>query len=347
MPTTYTPNPALNPATITLPSDLDDAIAESVNAALRDIANRGAHVYTLAALLAQSNVFTASQQEVSVNDPSMPAWIVNKDAGSSGDVANFFKNIGEYKIAGMSGKWRLYSGRTSGPAHAIITVNAAWDTTNHRWFADDTAFDSIGLLFEQGTGMRLSRRAAGAGTWTDWSAQTSGSFVAQGDVACNGDLITASKVKAATAFEYVTPPVRATVLPVTSVAGGITGSIFDFATGALVKAASDTGLWTIRIPHGSTLTSVDIMINKAGATASNFYAEQKSGLNWSSVNAGSYTQLSTQSSTSSGLQIKTVSFGGLTVDSTRAYAVRVSGGDNSDFIHALRINWTDPGPRNH
>lgn len=347
MPTSYTPNAANNPATITLPSDVDDANAESVNLAFRAVADRGAHLQTVAALLAQANVFTVNQQEVSNNDPSTPAWKVTKDAGSSGDAVNYFKNIGEYKIANMSGKWRFYSGRTTGPAHAAVTCNAAWDTTNHRWFADDTGFDSIALLFEQGTGMRLSRRAAGAGTWTDWSAQTSGSFVAQGDVACNGDLITASKVKAATAFEYLAGLGRSTVLPVTSVGGNISGSLIDFASGALIKAASDAALWTISLPNGAALASVDVLINKAGTTVSNFYGEEKSGLNWSVANVGSYTQLNTQTSTTSGLQIKTVAFGGLTVDNTHAYVVRVNGGDNTDAIHALRVNWTDPGPRNH
>jgi hypothetical protein len=43
MPSTYTPNPTNNPASITIPSDGDDAIAASADGAFKDLADRSAH----------------------------------------------------------------------------------------------------------------------------------------------------------------------------------------------------------------------------------------------------------------------------------------------------------------
>lgn len=368
MPTSYTPNAANNPATITLPSDLDDANAESVNLAFRAVADRGAHLQTVAALLAQANVFTVNQQEVSNNDASTPAWKVTKDAGSGGDAVNYFKNILEAKIANMSGEWRFYSGRTTGPAHAAVTCNAAWDTTNHRWFADDTGFDSIALLFEQGTGMRLSRRAAGAGTWTDWAAQTSGSFVAQGDLACNGNVSTSSNVTATlditaggnvrsgSSFNFTSPPITPFPVSIFDAIGADdgSGSHLGFAlnydtTGLPYLKGSGSGKIievAFKVPVGGSFTKAEIMADVTGDLVGFVY--KRSGFDWGSPGLPSETQL--------GGTIGVIGFGGgLVVYGSGTFSETVSRSAEYRFsfhastgakIYGLRVTCSEPGPRN-
>lgn len=361
MPTNYTPVPGNAPAVITLPSDLDDADAESVNLAFRAVED---NLMGLAALKAAANVFTANQQEVSSNDASTPAWVVTKDSGSGGDAANFFKNIGEYKIANMSGKWRFYSGRTTGPAHAAVTCNAAWDTTAHRWFADDTGFDSIALLFEQGTGLRLSRRAAGAGTWTDWSVQTSGSFVAQGDLACNGNVATASNVTATldiTAganviaggeFNYPSTKSRVTIVPLQAATS--TGASVRAAGGAWELPANTRIEVPISLPNGATIDAVHFGVEAIGASADWQGDVYKVSPNYSTGGLGSLTSIASGGTTgtvTSGSEpdLVTMSGGGETVNNaTTFYYVFIAcavGSVSSLLAGAVRVFWHDPGPR--
>lgn len=377
MPTNYTPVPGNAPATITLPSDLDDADAESVNLAFRAIAD---NLMGLAALKAAANVFTLNQQEVSNNDASTPAWVVNKDAGSGGDAANMFKNILEAKIANMSGRVRFYSGRTTGVGHAIFTINAAWDTTNHRWFADDTGFDSIGLQFEQGMGIRLASRAPGAGTWTDWSTLTLGDItagrhvfagdhlVAGGDCNVGNDLNCTNAVIAGTTvtatgavrtgsnFNFLSAPTTSfpvsifDAIGVDDGSGSHLGFLLNYDTTGLpyLKGSGSGKIIEVafKVPVGGNLTKAEIMADVTGDLVG--FCFKRSGFDWGAPGLPSETQLGgTIGVIGSGGGLAVYSSGSFSESVARANEYRVSfHASTGAKIYGLRVTCSEPGPRN-
>lgn len=289
MPTSYTPNSANNPATITLPSDLEPASAESVNAAFRAVADRGAHLGTLAALLAQANVFTASPQEIRVNDASVAAILVDKTAADDSHAtgANKYKLILSSNIGGSAGYANLYCGVKDGSTYQyVIALNAAWDTTNQRWFSYSTVDDTLGLLFSQTGGVIISRRPAGVGTWTNWplnsGAIAAGGLINAGSdinsggaIAAVGSITSGSNVFAVGDFIYSPTHTR---LPMSI---PLSGGTFDFSaaadptySAAKAPSGSQRKYFPLRLPQNCGSVTIEVMFNQFSASQSTYLIEK-------------------------------------------------------------------------
>lgn len=349
MPTNYTPVPGNAPATITLPSDLDDANAESVNLAFRAVED---NLMGLAALKAATNVFTAAGQEVQNNDAYNAAWVVVKDALNDTNAGNLWKNILEAKVAGCDGRMRLYTGKVTVLGQIILVFNAKWDTANQRWFPDDTGFASIGLQFEENAGLRLGRRAPGAGTWTDWSALTTGSFVAQGDLACNGDVITAGRVRATTAFDFVTSIARSKLIPYQKSVWSSGVSLTSGGSSITLPPNTRVEI-PIELPSGATIDTIKGVV--ATVTSADWtFTAYKQAPNFSTGVFGSWSSFGTASGTvNSGSTPDPVSFSAgseVVANNTTTYIVVVVNANTSTSdlaVGPLRVDWHDPGPRNY
>jgi hypothetical protein len=78
------------------------------------------------------------------------------------------------------------------------------------------------------------------------------------------------------------------------------------------------------------------------------YAVRKHSTNWSTPTVYTSQQLDDElNGSGSGTYAITADFGGLTVNNSEEYEVTVTVGASGDSIHQLRVNWIDPGPRNH
>lgn len=356
MPTTYTPNASNNPATITLPSDLDDAIAESVNVALRAVADRGAHVYQLAALLAQSNIFTANEQQISNNSADTACILVIKDAANDPTSGNKWKHILQVKVANTSASVHVYAGDSSATGQFIIVYNAGWDTAAQHWHADDTGKVTLAIMLEAGTGLRFARRLAGGGTWTDWSTLITSTIDtdinAPGDVNANR-VFSLGAIKAGTTFDYASPRIDVKLGDLSRVQPYGSATLTRSLSGVTLVGANDAAVLKLELDSGSILTGVDVMFTlSTGTTFQIIELHRYSGTNWSSPAApsGSGAIASGTTPVASGTQV--ASFSGLTEtfdNATKRYMLllgKTGATHAGDIIEEIRIHYTNPGPHN-
>ena len=143
MPTTYTPNASNDPATYTLPSDLDNATAESVNVAFRALADKAAHAYSVFAQLAGPvNTFTGQIKVQPVNAADHAFEVLGSGAWHPLMVSHT-----GITYLGEEAEVRLYVNNPAlggGPYYGAIVCNAVYDTI---WKQQANAFGSTAILF--------------------------------------------------------------------------------------------------------------------------------------------------------------------------------------------------------
>lgn len=357
MSTTYTPNPANAPATITLPSDLDDASAESVNSPFRAIAD---NLMGLAALKAASNVFTAGPQIVDITDNEVA--MIETSKGSLDDASvggtNAWKLLGNFKCVGTRG-FRIYSGGVDATGLMAIVVNAHWHKSDSKWRQDDAANDSY--AFWLNGSFYFSRKNAGAAAWSAWPTTATGEVVIANSLTV-ADIFALNTVHATQSmfagadFKYSPAKPRTKILA-TSTA---TVATLNGGNGDLLADGTRDFIWVpFCFPEGSEVYNIEIVHTQASATPSEFTLYQRI-VDWTAVAGASQTAV-TPTAVSGGAvvgssmvavgsairQLTVFTVSGHVFNSDYEYQLKWHPGSGTDSVQGMRaVNWQDHGPAN-
>jgi hypothetical protein len=335
MPTTYTPNASNDPATYTLPSDLDNATAESVNAVLRSIADKAHHAYQVFAQLAAANTLTA-RNTYSITDAAEPSVLTSVMASDDANVGNKWKCFRRHRVASSPANSyvREWFGITGGSGEAIyaITLNSYWVPASAHWEQDTSSYGSFALMLHSSIGTITSYVAAGAGTWSAWPTSTPISF---------GGLKTPGPVSAGD-FTFVQDKQRMLNLSAPSARGG---GVVDSGSGNL--SLNDLGYcwWRIQLPHGSTLGNMEIKHYQSGASGCTFQLYIKDALWGSPSSAPSLTPgTSVTANSTIGYKVTTLSSSGITIDNAYERFLVWKPIDTLNQFVSARLPWFDRGP---
>jgi hypothetical protein len=334
MPTTYTPNASNDPATYTLPSDLDNASAESVNAALRSIADKAHHAYQVFAQLAAANTMTA-RNTYSITDAAEPSVATTVMASDDANVGNKWKCFRRHRVASSPSNSyvREWFGITGGGGEALyaITLNSYWVPASSHWEQDTSSYGSIALMLHPSIGAITSYVAAGAGSWSAWPTTTPVSF---------GGLKTPGPVSAGD-FKFVEDKQRMLHLSSSSARGG---TIISSAQGDLLN---DLGYcwWRIQLPDGAVLGNMEIKHYQDGASGDTFQIYTKDAL-WSSPSSTTSLIAGTSVTANStiGYKVTTLASSGLTLDNDYEKFLVWKPIDTNNRFSSARLPWFDRGP---
>lgn len=345
MPTTYTPVPGNAPATYTLPSDLDDADAESVNLTFRAAID---NLMGLTALLAQQNTFTAGPLEVDVNDSTIAALVTRRTTDDDSHSGNKWKAVLGFALGGGGGSYvNVYAGKIGGAQQFAIVLNAVWSTSAQNWSKDNTGADSIALLMSISGSVQISRKAAGTGTWTDWPTDdgvlnvdtVSSNLVSTGTASASGGFYTPGSTGD---FNYAPVKLR-NPMPVplsggTSHFSGSNGEKFTFGDTSHIHIP-------LRLPENAGGCDVEIMFNQS-SSAQSTYRISRYDADWTTP--GSLSETDVVSATTpavSGYNKLTLTLSSIHVGSEYRI-VWVPGAAADNMVAARVTSLNDNGPRN-
>lgn len=167
-----------------------------------------------------------------------------------------------------------------------------------------------------------------------------------GSVDITVDLTVGDDIDVGDNYLYTVPKSRSTIVPLTS-AYGITFKNFE---GELITQSNvDVYTWTLRLPTGAVLNTVQLQYVKTNTDDVHFYAVRKHSFGWGGTpTLPTIVQLDNAlNSSGAGNYTISTSFGGLTVTNAEEYEVVLTVGANGDKVYGLHVNWTDPGPRCH
>lgn len=372
MPTNYTPVPSNAPATITLPSDLDDADAESVDLAFRALSD---NLMGLAAIKGNANTFTGAntfngttafndaitlenitatlnEQKFTDNDSDAAVLWFQKDAGDDSHFGNIWKHIAQAEIKGTTASFHLYSGDAASTGQFILVYNAGWSPGAQHWTANDTSKVSLALQFE-GTGVRVAKRASGPGTWTSWTSFAAGDLTAGGNITAGGSG-SFGNVQSGGSFNFSSPPTTDFPISIFDAIGADNGSgagfVLDYDVSGVAylkgSGASKTIEVPFKLPVGGTFSKAAIMADVTGDLVA--FAVKSGGADWSGPGLPSETILGGTMGILGG-------GGGLHVYDTGAFSETVTRDAEYRFafhasstakIYGFRVTCTEPGPRN-
>lgn len=344
MPTTYTPVPGNAPATYTLPSDLDDADAESVNLTFRAAID---NLMGLTALLGQPNTFTAGPLEVDVNDSTVAALVTRKSCDDDIVSGNKWKAVLGFKLGGGGDSYvNVYTGKIGGDQQLAIVLNAVWNTTPQNWSKDNNAADSIALLMSISGSVQISRKAAGVGTWTTWPTNDG---VVNANAFEGASVTATAAVSAATGFftpgtsgDYNYSPVKLRQPMPVPMAGGQGG--FNGA-GERVAGAAPYIPFPIRFPEGCGGGTVEVMFSQA-TSSPGLFRISKYTADWTSPGAITETTVDSAATPSvAAFGVVTLSVSSVTTGAE--YRLVWTPGNAVDAVEAIRVTTLlDNGPRN-
>lgn len=281
-----------------------------------------------AALTTAANTFTVGPQAVNDTDASHAAVVTRTIAGDDSHVsgANLWKavlgfNVGTYYV-------NIYVGRVSGSQQFLIAINGVWNPTTQLWSSDDSSKDSMALIMAVNS-VRISRRAAAAGTWSTWPTNDGNLYV--------GGLLTAGD------FAYATPATRMTVIPLCAQSNGW---INDSDGKLMMKGTLTSQLHTfvaVRLVAYASMQTLEIV---HGDVANSFYLS-KAKFDWSTMIETSSALGPGATATVGGYQVTTISLSGQAFDPTAEYHVTCIPGTPGNWVAAMRLTWIDTtGPRN-
>ena len=324
MPTTYTPNASNDPATYTLPSDLDNATAESVNAALRALADKNAHAYQVFAQLLASNTFNGTQKidtpaptdhaiEVLGHGRWRPLLVAHTNISYLGEEAEL-----RYYVNDPAGGGGAYYG--------AIVCNAVY-SFGGIWQQQANAFGSTAILFRS-TGFDFSYMPPGSADWSTWP-QGSGEVYAKYVYALNE-------------FRYINALTRTMYLTPAQARGG---DFIDSGTGNLTISSGSYVWWRIQLPVGASITRVDIKHNQSISTPDRFelatrdaqFTAPSSAPTWTAVVGGAASV-----DTSTGYKVSSIVHTQLISASTELFLLWRPIDNGCTFCSA-KVTWTDPG----
>ena len=156
-----------------------------------------------------------------------------------------------------------------------ITCNADWSPGSQVSTQQHSAFPSHALILRNYQ-FQTCHVAAGTTPWSDWYSEAAGETCIQipGDATVDGTL-NASSVLASTVEAVINLPGGATsrtvqvpIFPAT-ISSGVTVSSLDVRY-HLPAAAGETVRWDLPVPHGASLTRVDVMAVQANSAEINY-----------------------------------------------------------------------------
>lgn len=384
-------------ATVTVPDGIDSRANASavVGAFVQALCNRTFNLQSHTAKLNLPNAFTAGSTSntylrgpIEVNDPDADnaGFVVRTTADDDSHPGNKYKAVEGYNVGASRGYMNVYTGTTGSEAQFIMAINAVWDSAAQNWFPDNTGFDSLALMWVQGSGLRVSRRPAGAGTWATWPTNA-GDFDAGGTLTAKtlqsvdntivgsdgigtltvhgastligfvdvtGILAATGNIRTGGFFNYDTPPTTQFLVSIFDAIGAYDGAgagfvlNYDEAGLPYLKGSGATKIIEIpfKLPVGGTFTECQIMADVTGDLVAQVYKR-------SAYNFGGPT-LPTESTLGGGIGVLGGG-GGLAVYSSGAFSELVSRSaeyrlhlhaDTGVKIYGIALTCTEPGPRN-
>lgn len=324
MPTEYTPDEGNNPATVTLPSDLDAKTAESVNAAFRALADKIAYTQDTTPLLAALNTFTRGQK---INPPDDDDALIqsNRYPADTNRWARILEVQCEVNI-----RLRMFQGGFAGAGRFAITVNAEWDITNQLWQQDNAATESSALIMATDY-VSFHAQTAGASPWGTWPTVT-GSV---GNVRCSGE------------FRYTETKTRVRTIPVTSAAGPVSYSGADGSVSPTTIGDHSFIRWPIRLPFGAVLQKVYVN-HFISESASETFRITRRRTTWDPFDVEIPTEdelVEAVSGSSVGAHMTTLNVGGVTVDRYDELCLLWEPSALLlNNVHAITVEFQDSGP---
>jgi hypothetical protein len=282
----------------------------------------------------QNELFFEKLRDMVEASSSIPVLSVASTAHDHpSSSSNIWKEALKFAVADGT-FMRLLAG--DGPSGMwAITVNARWNAASgaQNWSHDDPTKPAM-LTVTGGDGSlstAIAPATGGPSTWTDWGN---------------------TGVMGASEFVYAVPITRIVALqhyeatPLTTF-GAANGWYTDSAR-ITATLASDKCRIPIRLPHGATLDSVEVIVDQATSTGISFDVLRNSAPNYSSPAAGSQSTLKTATANSS-TGVKKVSLTAIahTVNNADEFYLFATAGGVGDKILGARVTFTDPGPRNY
>lgn len=268
-------------------------------------------------------------------------------------------------------KVRFYAGNGV-DGNWAITTNAAWQpaNANQNWISDASGQGSR-ILRDQDDGLHLYGKAPTASSWEDdeWDTALGTLFI--GDDVHAGDKLTCGGNAEVTgnaliggeafadAYRYNSPlPTRSVLVPIldaqrvnnAAVSADTTGWDVSAAVSRLQALSAGTSCYvpiSRWLPNGATLNSIDVLVDQA-TSAGIVCTAQKVSHNFASPGLTTTSIGTATGNSSTGLKVITISSIAHTVASDAdTLHVLLTSGAIADRVHAIRLNYTDPGPRNH
>lgn len=348
MPTNYTATPGNAPATNTLPSDLDDATAESVNLALRAAAD---NLMGLAAIKANANTF-AQPQTIDFTASDSPMIRTTKRAtDDTTNASSRWKLILELPSLGTR-LVRLYVGTDPTAGAIAITVNAWWHVPGSlNWRQDDTGQPSFALLVI-GETLTVSHQIAGASAWSAWptnagDATLGGNLSAANVFASNTSTATQGFATPGTTGGYAYAPLKtrpASIMPTGVVCiGG-----HNLGQNLIANGTRAYVFLSVSLPSNATAGDIEI-IHYQDTTTSSTFELMECTVDFTTPGPMTYAIPADDTSTrvtTTGWHKTTISIG-FSFDPTKEYRLRWEPGSGADMVAGVQmINWQDNGPYN-
>lgn len=329
MPTTYTPDAGNNPATITLPSDLDTKTAESVNAAFRALADKSAFLNAATAKIAVANTFTEGQI---INPPDEDDLILSctrtpgtTPSGNKWTPAFRFNLGGGYSL-------RMFVGSSPGVGRMAWTINAVWNIDDQLWELEDSGETASALVW-RAADFSVYYVDAETDPFASWASVPSvGSTAA---------------VRALGEFRYAQPKSRTRTIPVSTASGADIG--FSGADGSVSPNTLDNHSYIrfpLRVAPGDTLTKVNVL-HHISVSATETFAVTRRRPTWDvgdPVVPSEDVLASVVSDSATGDHITSITVSA-TVDKYDELCLRwTPSALLSNNLHAINIEFADVGP---
>lgn len=327
MPTNYTPNAANNPATITVPSDADGAMAESVNVAFRALGDKAAYAIATRAALAAVNSFTRGQT-IDPTSEAEPTISCNRFPGQL-TTDNRWALIFEFNIEANSSV-RMYTGGLTGLGRIAWTINARWFVDDQEWRLERDDEHAAAVIWGV-HGFTYHYVSSGTSPFLSWPTASVGN---EGNIKAVGE------------FRYAQSKTRVRTIPTASCVGLYS---IDGANGSVgTETIGDHSFirWPIRIPPGAVLQKISVLHHISSSATEEFrLTRRRPTWDTGSPEVAPETELASQTSDSSTGDHITIITTSQSVDRyDELNLVWVPSGGLGNNVHAISIEWADQGP---
>jgi len=360
-------------------TDSRNNAAGHVESIAQRLANRTHHLNAHAAKKNVANVFTEAQ---AIDVLSCAASALRTDVSANdhpGSASNIWKPLWE-GVANDGRRVRFYTGDGGNGDSYMVTWNALWaPASGAQTWSQDNGTSASSALWVRTEDLRWYGKAVGSSPWATgaWDAargsvtiganltvngnaqlpNLTGNPHSTGNLSASDDLIAGRDVKAGddvvavSEFQYENAHTRNTF--VNMFHGWGEGEFRDDGGAAYVylQGPGDKHCWPIDLPQGAVLQDVELICAKPGVGYSILRIRRKHAFDWNAVPAGPPTEVtigSAASSNTEGLHTLKVSGLNFSIDNNGSMLfAEFEAGDANDNVFAMRLTWTDPGPRNH
>jgi len=292
-----------------------------------------------------------------------PLLATTTDAGSHpGNASNKWKLLGRFKRAGGTYAY-IYSGAdTAAVGGFAIVVNAYWDVDEQKWVQESTGSASSALVWRFDK-LVMWRKPSGSSThWTN--AEWEGGRLDGLEVIVTGDLSGGNDVKATQnmrvtngEYLYTTPWERETLIDANSAIprlaspGDPSPPWTPNTSGSFgwISTAADAIIeQPFRLPHGSTLIRIDVYHFQGLTVQDEMKLRIMNPVDWEDPDAGFDVDDVAGEGTFAGAGARITAINvNQEIDNARSYAVVFTAGLADVRFMAMRLIWSDPGPRNY